>query len=624
MRLRLAVLLLVLVAAAAAVGSAGAVENSGLRLSAIGGSDFPERTFALRLPRGAGLANPQVVIRENGKPVSGASVIPAELVDGGLATVLVVDTSESMWGRPIREAMAAARGFAERRSARHQLGVVTFDSTVQTLLPLTADGVQIENALSALPALHEGTHVNDAIARAAGMLRASKVANGTIVLLSDGDDTGSAVSVERAVALARAAHARVFSVGIYRRAFDPESLEQLAVGTGGQFSEAQRLEDLVPIYSRLGFELSGEHLIRYRSLAGPETRVRVTVTVPELDETVETAYTSPELTLPPTPPFQRSTLQSFWRSPVTFAIAVLLAASLIAGALVAIVSQRDSGVRTRVAEFVSIARRTPTAADGDVGGVLSVAGAEPVGRWARFQEELEISEVNVPAARIVVFTLLGTAAAALVLFVLSGLVGVVLALLVPLAVRLYLKRRLDKRRALFAEQLADNLAVVAAALRAGHSLTGALAVVVDEAPEPARREFQRIVAEEQLGVPLEDAVDDVARRMECRDLEQVSIVAAVGRDAGGNTAEVLDRVVDTVRERSELRRLVNTLTAQGRLSRWIVSLLPVALLFAIMLINPGYLEPLFDRTAGRALLVLATLMVISGSLVIRRIVNIRV
>ena len=148
--------------------------------------------------------------------------------------------------------------------------------------------------------------------------------------------------------------------------------------------------------------------------------------------------------------------------------------------------------------------------------------------------------------------------------------------------------------------------------------------MVDDSPEPARTEFRRVIADEQLGVPLEEAIEVVAVRMDSTDLRQVGLVAALQHETGGNTAEVLDRVADTVRERFELRRLVKTLTAQGRLSRWILTGLPVFLLVVITLLNPSYISPLYSHTGGRVLLGLAIVMVTSGSLVIRRIINIKV
>jgi tight adherence protein B len=202
--------------------------------------------------------------------------------------------------------------------------------------------------------------------------------------------------------------------------------------------------------------------------------------------------------------------------------------------------------------------------------------------------------------------------------------GLLLGLIVPFTVWGIIRRKVEHKRQQFAEQLPDNLAVLASAIRAGHSFVGALSVVVDDAPEPARSEFRRVVADEQLGRPLEDALEVVVVRMQNRDLEQVALVAVLQRETGGSTAEVLERVVETVRERMELRRLVRTLTAAGRMSRWVVSFLPLVLLLAIWVLNPSYLHPLTSQTSGRVLLVFAALLVICGSLVIKRIVNIKV
>jgi tight adherence protein B len=195
---------------------------------------------------------------------------------------------------------------------------------------------------------------------------------------------------------------------------------------------------------------------------------------------------------------------------------------------------------------------------------------------------------------------------------------------VPVAAHLLVERRVAKQRALFAEQLPDNLQVIASAMRAGHSFVGALQVVVEDAPEPTRQELQQVIADERLGMPLEEAFATVVRRMQSEDLEQVALVAALQRETGGNTAEVLDRVNQTMRERMALRRLVRTLTAQGRMSRWVLTGIPVVLLLLLTSINPAYMHPLYSTAIGKTLLFVAVVMVIAGSLVIKRIVNIKV
>jgi tight adherence protein B len=231
-----------------------------------------------------------------------------------------------------------------------------------------------------------------------------------------------------------------------------------------------------------------------------------------------------------------------------------------------------------------------------------------------------------PSEQIVALTVIGSLVAALMINVVfnSLAVALVIALVIPLAIRSVLKRKLEKQRKLFAEQLPDNLQVLASALRAGHSFVGALSVVANDAAEPSRSEFQRVIGDEQLGVPIDQALHVVVERMESRELEQVALVAALQRETGGNTAEVLDRVTSTIRERFELRRTIQTLTAQGRMSRWVLTLLPLFLLVAITLINPSYMQVMYDSPFGRVLLFLSGVSIASGSLVIKKIVNIRV
>jgi tight adherence protein B len=237
---------------------------------------------------------------------------------------------------------------------------------------------------------------------------------------------------------------------------------------------------------------------------------------------------------------------------------------------------------------------------------------------------VELSDIKLKPAHIAIWTLLATVIVMWLFAVVFTYAALLLGFLVPLIVWGAIRRKVEHKRKLFAEQLPDNLAVLASAIRAGHSFVGALSVVVDDAPEPARSEFRRVVADEQLGRPLESALEVVVERMQNDDLAQVALVAVLQRETGGSTAEVLDRVVETVRERHELRRLVRTLTAAGRFSRWVVSFLPVALLVIISIIAPSYLKPLFTHTSGRVMLVFAALLVVGGSLVIKKIVDIKV
>jgi tight adherence protein B len=202
--------------------------------------------------------------------------------------------------------------------------------------------------------------------------------------------------------------------------------------------------------------------------------------------------------------------------------------------------------------------------------------------------------------------------------------GLLAGLAAPFVARVFVKSRVTAKRKAFGEQLPDNLDVLAGALRAGHSLVGAMNVMVDGADEPSKSEFRRVISDEQLGVPIDQALMVTSQRMDNVDIEQVAIVTRLQREAGGNTAEVLDRVVENIRGRMEIRRLIRVLTAQGRLARWVLTGLPLVLVGFLMVINPDWLDPLTATNVGRAFLVLWALMLIAGSVVIKRIVEIEV
>jgi tight adherence protein B len=616
-------------AAALVLASTATAQESSATLTEVGSPRFPERAFVLTLPEAARLDPSTVRVLENGNPVSDLSIVPASAAGGDeFGVVLLIDTSNSMRGEAIENAMEAARTFAAHRNPQQELAVVTFGGRTEVLLPFTADVERIASTLAETPELRPGTHLYDGVVTGAELLENARMTAGSMVVLTDGADYGSSASLEQATAAANKAHARVFAVGLRSPAFKPSALKQMADQGNGAYAEATSAESLVAVYDKLGAQLAVQHLLRYRSLAGPGVNVEVEVLIDGGEVSATTSYVTPTLPTKESPPYHKSLNTTLWQSPLAMIVVSLLGACLIAGAFLALFSRNKATLRSRMTGFVSL----PAADDEKrrrallTGRVLASAekSLERTRWWARFKEELEIAEVQVSAVSIVVVTGAITLLAMWILYGLGGLLFAWIALFIPFMVRWFLKRKLTRRRRQFAEQLPDNLQVLSSALRAGHSFVGALSVVVDDSPSPSREEFRRVVADEQLGVPLQDALDEVARRMDNRDLEQVSLVAALQRETGGNTAEVLDRVTETIRERFELRRLVKTLTAQGRMSRWVVTALPIVLLSVITLINPGYMEPLYHTSTGRALLVASGFFVVMGSVVIGRIVNIKV
>jgi tight adherence protein B len=245
------------------------------------------------------------------------------------------------------------------------------------------------------------------------------------------------------------------------------------------------------------------------------------------------------------------------------------------------------------------------------------------GWMARLEEQVDIGRIGVSPSTIIIITAVATFLMIVILATISPLFAIV-GLGTPLVTRAWVRWRVKKVRDEFAEQLPPNLQVMASGLRAGFTLLGSLVAMVDNASEPSKSELGRALTDEQLGVPLEEAVRRVSVRMASRDLEQVAMLAELLRTTGGNAAEVLDVIVATVRERHDIRRLVRTLTTQGRLARWILTALPIFTGLAFWALQPDIVGPMWASTIGQVALLIAAVMVATGSIVIQKIIEIEV
>ncbi len=222
-----------------------------------------------------------------------------------------------------------------------------------------------------------------------------------------------------------------------------------------------------------------------------------------------------------------------------------------------------------------------------------------------------------------VLWVIGAAVLALVLgtVLVNPLVGLLLALAVPLLAKVYLGVRTGRRQKAFADQLEDSLQLLASSLRAGHSLLQSLDAVSREAEEPTSEEFARIINETRVGREVGQALEDAARRMRSDDFAWVTQAIAINREVGGNLAEVLDGVGHTIRERNQIRRQVAALSAEGRLSAYVLMALPLAAVLFLGLVNPAYIGKLTQSLVGYSLIGLSVVLLVVGGLWMRKVVS---
>ena len=244
----------------------------------------------------------------------------------------------------------------------------------------------------------------------------------------------------------------------------------------------------------------------------------------------------------------------------------------------------------------------------------------------KMQRTLDQADIPWSASRVLV-NLLGTSILALVgcLVLQRGILwGVAVALGVFFLPLMYFSFRRKRRLSKLVMQLPDVFELLGQALRAGHSLAGGIGEIGEQMPDPVGGEFARVFQEQNLGIKIEEAMSNMAKRLDLLDVKFFVTAVLIARQTGGDLGEVLDKISAVIRERIELFGQVKALTAEGRMSGWVLLALPMVVFAAEMTLNPEYASCLITEPIGKALLFVALAMQIMGLGMIRMIVNIKV
>ena len=320
---------------------------------------------------------------------------------------------------------------------------------------------------------------------------------------------------------------------------------------------------------------------------------------------------------------------------VVIAGLVLVAAFAISWLLfgTAMRAKQDKALAARMATITGTPQAGAAATDKTAGGWIPAGVASFGARFAqsggfsdRLDKELEAAGVTMRAGEFVVISVIAAVVGAVLGAALlqSLILALVVAGIAGAAPTAALRRSLKKRDEKLREQLPDVLTIMASSLRAGHSFLQALDTVAKEINQPAAGEFQRVVSEVRLGRPTEEALSALAERVGSPDFRWAVMAVNIQREVGGNLAEILDTVADTLRERATMRRQVRVLTAEGRLSAWVLGLMPFGIALYMFAVNPDYIGLLFSTKIGLVMLIVAGCLLVVGAFWMKKVVDIDV
>lgn len=567
--------------------------------------NLPRLNFVAQLPNGSPKG---LKVWENGAAAKGVVFSPLS-EEPGSALILILDDSNSVKTFVPVAQKAAKDLIAEQTAAR--VAVMIFNNRVGIVQPLTASQNQAEAAVIRPLETHNGSRLYDALSRATQILSARGITSGSVIVLSDGADVQSKTSFDALSKQLAKTHVRVFVVGLTSQSANFSPLRQLASASSGRFISADNTKQLRGAYALLGNLFRSDYLVSFSSQVKPGRVSLVRVT--SATESASIKQIMPAYKPTSTPP------SSF----IAILAAILGALAVFTGGLYFL--DRRPRASERLISFIPGAETAVAEKIEEEHFELpKTTYLKRIKWWRSLEGDLDLAQVTPPSPTALVAGAAGWLVICLLVAIFIPLAGLVL-LVAPVGLRFYVKHLLNKRRAAFASQMAESLQLLASAMRTGSSLGQSMQIVVREGGESVvASEFERILTDERLGENLEVAISNSAMRMDNRDLEQVAIVASLHRQTGGNMAEIFDRVVDTLRERNEIRMELKTLTAQGRLAKVIVTAMPFGLAGIIMLLNPGYLDPLFMTSVGRIMIVVSLVMISAGYYAIGKIMEINI
>jgi tight adherence protein B len=506
----------------------------------------------------------------------------------------LIDTSGSMGGTKIEGVKVAVKTIVESIPSDIEVGLITFSSKAKVLVPLTTDRKVLLAAISNLRASGQ-TAIFDAIKL--GIESMKSITGSRIILLTDGEDTVSNQSLKKLLESISLKQIPVDSIGLQTNEKQGQTLNSISSSSGGTFYPLNSIDQLIAAYQK-----SLESIILPTPVATP------VVTPPAI------VYTSKFLGFD-------------WR----------LAPYIIAGQLffiifflLLLIRKITSIKRIRKERWIFLEkyelRKLKTTATLRITKNINYDAIPPrIQKWIKTRLELVHSEMVFE--KVIKLLLLAYIISTLLfLFIFKNIIfaAILGAIVTPLLFDKYTQNLHKKHIRLFADELPDFLNIAASALRAGLTFAQGLEAFSLENNGEVARQIRRATTEIQMGATIEGALMDVAIRMNNEDLKWTVTALSIQRNVGGSLATILSTTFTTVKERAEVRREVRTLSAEGKLSAYILMALPVGIFFFLFLTKRDYVSIFWTELAGFLLLGLIAAALTVGWIWIKKIIEIKI
>ncbi len=621
-----------------------AQESSDIVIKKTDITDYPEVDIFLSFKEGSSLGSLDLSkenfqVLENNDEVIDTSIKRVARIKEPIGVVIVLDTSGSMEGKPIVDAIDAALVFMNEMRSIDEFAVVGFADEVTIYSNFTSNRQKLKEFISEITAEGE-TSLYDGIFLALDQFNIKEdIKYRYAIVLSDGTDTVSKLTTKDVVDKAIDEQVTIFSVALMSYDFNPTDIENISESSGGELLIAANSGELKELYRQISWKIINQYKISYTSLwPNTETiKINIIVEESELTSSVKTTYENPFYAPAPTKiikipkrPFFLTIFDRWWMKLIIYA-SIFIGVTLFLYVIILLIIPPSQLLKKRT-EFYGYKPVRKSIEEEDEykkGGINRFASfisriAAKRGFVELFTLRLERAGMKIRGSEFISIHIIVLMISSLVIYTFTTNLPltVVAILLGAISPFIFIKFKASQRIKKFHEQLPDTLQLIGGSLKAGYSFNQALGMVQDETKPPISDEFKRVLSEIRMGSPEKDALDNMAKRINSEHLDWTVMAISVQREVGGNLAEVMDIIASTIRERDRVMNQIKALTAEGRISAYILISLPIVVGMILSILNREYVSLLVTTKLGLIIIAIAFTLMVIGSVWIIKIVRV--
>ena len=621
-----------------------AQESSDIVIKKTDITDYPEVDIFLSFKEGSSLGSLDLSkenfrVLENNDEVIEPSIKRIARIKEPIGVVIVLDTSGSMKGKPIADAIDAALVFMNEMRSIDEFAVVGFADEVTIYSNFTSNRQKLKEFISEITAEGE-TSLYDGIFLALDQFNIKEdIKYRYAIVLSDGTDTVSKLTTKDVINKAIDEQVTIFSVALMSYDFNPTDIENISESSGGELLIAANSGELKELYRQISWKIRNQYKISYTSLWPNTETIKINIIVEEagLTSSVKTTYENPFYAPTPTKiikipkrPFFLTIFDRWWMKLIIYA-SIFIGVTLFLYVIILLIIPPSQLLKKRT-EFYGYKPVRKSIEEEDEykkGGFnrfvyLVSRIAAKRGFVELFTLRLERAGMKIRGSEFIAIHIIVLMISSLVIYTFTNnlLLTIVAILLVAIGPFIFIRFKASQRIRKFHEQLPDTLQLIGGSLKAGYSFNQALGMVGDETRPPISDEFKRVLSEVRMGSPEKDALENMAKRMNSEDFNWTVMAINVQREVGGNLAEVMDIIASTVRERDRVMNQIKALTAEGRISAYILIALPIVVGMILSILNREYVSLLVTTKLGLIMIAIAFTLMVIGSVWIIKIVRV--